>query len=129
MATNNVSTIRLFCESWATRDVDRVTGFMTEDCFYHNVPIDPVVGRQKIRDYLKPGLDGAQAVEFAILSIAEAEGGAVLTERLDRFLVNGKWVELPVMGIFELDAGKIAKWRDYFDLAQFNARMGAALNG
>lgn len=44
-------------------------------------------------------------------------GNAVLTERVDRFVINGKEVALPVMGIFELANGKITSWRDYFDLA------------
>lgn len=32
-------------------------------------------------------------------------------------------VELPVMGAFELSDGKISAWRDYFDMAQFQAQM------
>ena len=48
----------------------------------------------------------------------------VLTERIDRFTINGKQIALPVMGTFEIDAqGKISAWRDYFDLAQFTEQM------
>ncbi|HEV8574090.1 MAG TPA: limonene-1,2-epoxide hydrolase family protein, partial [Dehalococcoidia bacterium] len=43
--------------------------------------------------------------------------GSVLTERLDKFALGGKKIELPVMGVFELTDGKIAAWRDYFDMA------------
>jgi limonene-1,2-epoxide hydrolase len=32
---------------------------------------------------------------------------------------------LPVMGIFEVHAGKITAWRDYFDMAQFTALLAA----
>ena len=58
------------------------------------------------------------------LSIA-AQGGAdkasVLTERIDHILdPTGKSViAFPVMGIFEVDGGKILAWRDYFDSAGF----------
>jgi len=31
-----------------------------------------------------------------------------------------------VMGTFELRDGKIAKWRDYFDLNQYMTQMAAA---
>jgi limonene-1,2-epoxide hydrolase len=41
----------------------------------------------------------------------------VLTERLDKFVLGGKTVELPVAGVFELKDGKITAWRDYFDMA------------
>ena len=32
------------------------------------------------------------------LNIAD-EGGVVLTERVDKFKVNGVWAEIPVMGV------------------------------
>jgi len=51
-------------------------------------------------------------------NIAETKTGNVLTERTDRFLIKGKWVEVPVMGAFELRDGKITAWRDYFDVNQ-----------
>jgi limonene-1,2-epoxide hydrolase len=48
-----------------------------------------------------------------------ASGDVVLTERVDVFVSPGKRIELPVMGTFELRDGRIAAWRDYFDLQQF----------
>jgi limonene-1,2-epoxide hydrolase len=54
-----------------------------------------------------------------------ADGDVVLTERVDVFVLpNGK-VELPVMGTFEVRDGKIAAWRDYFDMKQFMDQMTA----
>ena len=47
----------------------------------------------------------------------------MLTERLDRFEIGGKWIELPVMGSFDLRDGKIENWRDYFDMKQFTDQM------
>jgi limonene-1,2-epoxide hydrolase len=52
---------------------------------------------------------------WEIVQIAAA-GNVVLTERIDRFIGADKKVELPVMGAFEIRDGKIAAWRDYFDL-------------
>jgi limonene-1,2-epoxide hydrolase len=52
-------------------------------------------------------------------------GHAVLTERVDRLQVQGKPVEIKVMGTFELnEAGKITAWRDYFDLGQLMSQIG-----
>jgi limonene-1,2-epoxide hydrolase len=31
---------------------------------------------------------------------------------------------LPVAGVFEVRDGKIAAWRDYFDLATFTKQLG-----
>ena len=33
------------------------------------------------------------------------------------------------MGTFEMRDGKIAKWRDYFDLAEFQNQLAAAMGG
>ena len=51
-----------------------------------------------------------------VLAAGEA-GNKVLTERIDRILdADGAEVmTVPVMGIFEIEDGKIAAWRDYFD--------------
>ena len=46
-----------------------------------------------------------------------SDGDIVLTERVDVFEMGDKAVSLPVMGTFEVRDGKIAAWRDYFDMA------------
>ena len=49
----------------------------------------------------------------------------VVTERVDIFeKEDGGEIELPVLGIFEFEGDKIAKWREYFDLNQFMSQMG-----
>ena len=58
----------------------------------------------------------ASGVQFEIKHIAAARD-VVLTERVDTFRMGERTVTLPVMGVFEVRGGKIAAWRDYFDLA------------
>jgi limonene-1,2-epoxide hydrolase len=118
--------VRRFIEAWKTRDLDRILGFLTDDCFYHNIPLDPVQGPAAIRAVLAPLRDMSSAIDWELHQIAETEGGVVLTERTDRFEVAGKWVALPVMGAFELREGKICAWRDYFDMAQLMKQMPGA---
>lgn len=43
-----------------------------------------------------------------------------MNERTDKLVMDGRTVELPVMGVFELSGGKIAGWRDYFDRGAFS---------
>lgn len=52
-----------------------------------------------------------------------ASGDLVMTERVDNFLVQGTRVSVPCMGVFELRDGKIAAWRDYWDLKLFEAQL------
>ena len=47
-----------------------------------------------------------------------------MNERLDRFQLGGGWVEVPVAGLFVLRDGRIALWRDYFDLATYRRQTG-----
>ena len=49
--------------------------------------------------------------------------GTVLAERVDRFVIGGKEVVLPCNGAFEIKDGKIAVWRDYFDMATWQRQM------
>lgn len=114
--TGNIDLVRAFCEAFSRRNSDELLQFFTEDAVYHNMPMPPVRGKDAIRSVLDLFLKPSQSVQFIILRIA-ASDGAVLTERLDRFVMSGKEVDLPVSGIFELEGGKIVAWRDYFDMA------------
>ena len=56
---------------------------------------------------------------FAVEETVRFHTDVVLTERVDVFELPDKTIELPVMGTFEVRDGKIAAWRDYFDLQQY----------
>jgi limonene-1,2-epoxide hydrolase len=98
-------------------------GFFAEDAVYHNIPVQPVRGTAAIRAVIQGFLGMASQVDWIVHQLAETADGVVLTERTDRFLIRGKWVELPVMGCFALRDGRIAEWRDYFDMQQFQKQL------
>lgn len=66
------------------------------------------------------GKVGMAAIRVDVLAIAET-GRKVLTERIDHLLDSaGNVLASPVvMGIFEIEDGKIVAWRDYFDTRTF----------
>ncbi len=111
-----IDVVRDFCAAWEARDQQRILDAFTDDGVYHNIPLQPAVGKAAIAALLGVILAPASSVKFEIRHIAAA-GDVVLTERVDRFVMGGKTVELPVMGAFEVRGGKIAAWRDYFDMA------------
>ncbi|MCZ7525880.1 MAG: SgcJ/EcaC family oxidoreductase [Acidimicrobiia bacterium] len=117
-----VEVVRRFCRAWSDLDVDALAAFFSDDAVYHNIPIDPVVGRAAIRDFVAGFTAGAEQVEFQVRHVA-ADGDVVLTERVDVFVMGGRRIELPVMGTFEVRDGRITAWRDYFDLQQFTSQM------
>lgn len=103
-----------FCEAFSRRDVDELLSFFTSDAVYHNIPIDPVSGHEGIRNMLALFVPGSKKIGFEVRNIA-SQGGVVFTERVDRFEMGERTVEVPVAGVFEVRDGKIAAWRDYFD--------------
>jgi limonene-1,2-epoxide hydrolase len=115
------SIVREFCAAWSRLDADELTNYFTDDAVYHNMPMDPLNGREAIRGFLAGFLAGVTFAEFEIKHMVSS-GDVVMTERTDHFTMNDKKGGFPVMGIFELTPdGKIAAWRDYFDLAQVTA--------
>jgi limonene-1,2-epoxide hydrolase len=119
-----VEIVRRFCAVWSNVDPDEIAEFFTDDAVYHNIPMDPLTGRDTIKSFIAGFAGGAEQIDFRVRNIV-ADGDVVLTERVDVFVMpNGK-VELPVMGTFEVRDGKIAAWRDYFDMKQFMDQMTA----
>lgn len=111
-----------FCAAWSRMDLDELSGYFAEDAVYHNIPIEPVVGRDAIRSFIESFTAGVERVEFEVRHIA-ATGPVVMTERVDRFFSPGHVISLPVMGTFEIRDGAITAWRDYFDLNQYMSQM------
>ena len=126
MSTAPIDLVREFCAAWGggAPDLDRIVGFFADDAVYHNIPVDPVVGTEAIRATLAGFTTGVESIEFRVAAIA-ADGATVLTERVDVFRLPGKEIALPVMGTFEVVDGKIAAWRDYFDMNQFMSQLTA----
>ena len=127
MANDNetpIELVRRFCAVWSNVNPDEIAEFFTDDAVYHNIPMAPLTGRDAIKTFIAGFAGGAKQIDFRVNNIV-ADGDVVLTERVDVFeLPNGK-VELPVMGTFEVKDGKIAAWRDYFDMKQFMDQMAA----
>ena len=105
------------------RDVEAVLGLLTDDIAYENVPMGVMNGHDEVRAMLGPFLGGAERVEWEVLEQVE-QGDVVMNERVDRFWLPGDiTIELRVAGLFKVRDGRVALWRDYFDLAVFTEQM------
>ena len=113
--------VREFCEAWSRRNVDELLNFFTDDAVYHNMPIAPVQGHDGIRNMLNLFVPGASTITFELVHIASS-GNVVHTERVDTFQLGEHTVVLPVAGVFEVRGGKIAAWRDYFDMGAWTSQ-------
>jgi limonene-1,2-epoxide hydrolase len=113
-----------FCAAWSKLDIDELMTYFADDAVYHNIPVDPVVGRDAIRSTIEGFTAGVERVNFEVRH-AVAQDNIVLTERVDHFHTADRVISLPVMGAFEVTGGRIASWRDYFDLNQFMSQLGS----
>ena len=117
-------TVDAFIAAVEAKDVDGALDLMSDDAVYENVPIGVVVGRAAIRQTLEPFLAGATSVEWKVLRQVASET-TVMNERVDRFEMEDRWVEIPVTGVWEVVGGRITLWRDYFDMAMFTKQLQA----
>lgn len=118
----SVALIRQFIEACVRAEPDEFAAYFTEDAIWWNAPWSAVKGRAAIREALRRGAERMTALPWEIRHIV-AEGSVVMTERVDNFVVGQRHVSVPCMGIFELKDGKIAAWRDYWDVKQFEAQV------
>ena len=104
------------------RDLDAVCALVTDDIEYDNVPIGKVFGPDGVRKVLSSGVMAEAAeIEWRVLA-QTADADTVMNERVDRFLVGGRWIEIPIAAIFRVRDGRIFLWRDYFDLETYRSQ-------
>lgn len=106
-----------FCKLWASPDPEQLAGYFTEDAIYHNMPMDPVTGREAIKEFIAGFTAVLDGIDFQVHRQVSSDN-LVMNERTDVMRrKDGGEIPLPVMGSFEVVDGKIAAWRDYFDMA------------
>ena len=120
--SSNSELIKKFCEAWSRLDPVELAAFFTEDGIYHNMPAGPIQGREEVENFIRGFAGSWTRTEWEILNLAES-GDIVIAERLDRTQAGDKSVDLPCTGVFTIRDGKIASWRDYFDLGTYMRAM------
>jgi limonene-1,2-epoxide hydrolase len=117
----NSEMISNFVNAWTTMDLETIMGHFTEDAIYTNIPMGPPnEGAPAIRAFIEGFIGSCQSIEFIVHHQIDT-GDMVMNERTDKIDMGGNIIELAVMGVFEIRDGKIAAWRDYFDMAAFSA--------
>ena len=122
-ATEPDEVVRAFVAAIERKDIDAALALVTDDIVYDNVPIGAVAGPDGIRSALSRLLRAAERIEW-VTNYQVGTGDVIMNERLDRFQLGDRWVEVPVAGLFVLRDGRIALWRDYFDLATYRRQTG-----
>lgn len=118
----NERVIREFIAAWSRLDADELAAYFTEDGVYHNIPVEPVGGRDNVRKFIRDFSATWTETRWDIRTIV-ASGDVVMAERVDCTRTKAGDVDLPCVGVFEMQGGRIREWRDYFDLGTYMKAM------
>ena len=112
--------VRRFITLLVSRDIETAATMVSQDFEYDNVPMGKAFGPQGLRDTLSGFFGMCTEIDWEIVRqtvSGDTNLGTVLNERNDKFEIHGRWVTLPVAGVFEIRDGLICLWRDYFGRA------------
>jgi limonene-1,2-epoxide hydrolase len=115
--------VTAFIRAYERRDVDAALELVTDDFVFENVPLAESTisrGKQQFAERMRGPLATAERVEWEILNQVDG-GDVVMNERVDVFYFpEGLFAQTRtvtrVVGVWELRDGRIAAWRDYYDL-------------
>lgn len=147
----NIEVVTRFIAAWGKLDFDAIKEAVSDDLFYQNIPyaavahledlrqfgdsvaailgagdggmpITPIVGLPAFSKFLETIKQFSWA-RWDVKSIA-GDGDLVFTERVDTFgFSTGGSISVGVIGIFEVRAGLIQRWRDFFSLQEFQSQI------
>lgn len=111
--------VRAFCANVSDRDLATLEPLLADDIIFMNVGLEIYRGKQAVLAHFGP--DGVwdmfpDTFDFRIRNLGVSDN-RIYTERVDVVGVNGRDAYLPLLGIFEIENGRIRHWRDYADMA------------
>ncbi|HEX5142767.1 MAG TPA: limonene-1,2-epoxide hydrolase family protein [Mycobacterium sp.] len=108
--------VRAELDAWSSLDVDAIMAPFATDAVWQAAPTVTFTGRDEILSAVRDYLGRMKSAELKVVNLA-VNGDKVFTERIDSFDYDGRKVAVTLMGIFEIANGKIAAWRDYYDMS------------
>src|SRR6476619_2645310 len=108
--------VRAQLAAFSSLDVDQIMERFTDDAtFLPGFSFPTYSGVHEIRVAMEGFVTMMTKCDIEIVNLAVA-GNVVLTERIDRLIIDGTAVDAPGMGAFEVVGDKIRAWRDYFSV-------------
>ncbi len=111
-----LATAQKMVDAWNRMDWEAVYALFSEDAVMHSVMLEPIVGRENIRQRFSRFTPGLERIELQLAHIGIVDD-VVVMERVDDFVYQGKHSRVPVAGILEINNGLVTEWREYYDHA------------
>ncbi|MCE2391114.1 MAG: nuclear transport factor 2 family protein [Proteobacteria bacterium] len=121
----NLRIVEDFFEAVGALDFARAGSFFLEDGLYRDTPVleADATGPEGVERKLRSGLSRLERFVLRFSAVA-ASGELVMSERVeDWHFPDGHVASLPVMCVHELRGGRIASWREYWDLPSLTSQL------
>jgi limonene-1,2-epoxide hydrolase len=118
-----LATVRQMIEAWNTRNWEQVYDLFAQDGVLQSMMLPATVGREAIKQRIAGLAADISSIELKIRHMGVVDG-VVFVERVDDFVYRGKRGAVPVVGVVEVEQGRVKVWREYYDRAQMLAAMG-----
>jgi limonene-1,2-epoxide hydrolase len=118
-----IAVVEAQIEAWNTKNWTAAGEMFAEDGVLHSMMIEPVTGRKEIAERIAALGEGTEEITLDVRNIGRV-GDVVFVERVDRFTYKGHKGAVPVVGVLEIEGGKITAWREYYDRAMLVREMG-----
>jgi limonene-1,2-epoxide hydrolase len=119
-----LATVRQMIDAWNTRNWEQVYDLFAQDAVLQSMMLEtPTVGREAIKQRIGTLARDISRIELRIRHLGVADG-VVFIERVDDFVYRGHHGAVPVVGVVEVEQGRVKAWREYYDRAQMIEAMG-----
>lgn len=126
---DKIQTVLSMFAAWERKDWRGAADLFTEDGIFHNVMLEPTVGRAAIHARIS-GLRVAEPGSVLNMQVKHIGviDGLVFVERFDSWQFSDVKGGIPVVGIFEFSGDRIARWREVYDRGSLRREAGYAEN-
>jgi limonene-1,2-epoxide hydrolase len=119
-----LAAVRQMIDAWNTRNWEQVYDLFAQDAVLQSMMLEtPTVGREAIKQRIGTLARDISRIELRIRHLGVADG-VVFIERVDDFVYRGHHGAVPVVGVVEVEQGRVKAWREYYDRAQMIEAMG-----
>ena len=119
-----LATVQKMIDAWNTRNWQQVYELFAADGVLESMMLPtPTVGREAISERIGALAKDISRIELRIRHMGVADG-VVFIERVDDFVYRGKHGAVPVVGVVEVEQGRVKAWREYYDREQMIEAMG-----
>lgn len=113
---------RQMVQAWNDQNWERVYALFAQDGVFQSMMKEPIVGREAIRKQFRYIEEGVDRIELQVVNMGLINN-AVFIERVDDFHFRGRYGRVPVVGVLEIEDGKVVEWREYYDGATLESAL------